>query len=204
MAGSSHEGELAAAIGTSANVLLGEFGGFPAGHSDYVVGARVRIFKQPAAAEILFGSYTDITSIRAVLNTAGTMTFGYRDAAWAQKANGTITEVPFGRWAWICLVLQGSRWLRVFIDGIKVHEDTGDANAAELTMASTLRVYSNTSAAVAEAFMARGIPQWLPRVEPPRQIWVPTAAAPSMPTLSLPTVTAIGATQATPRVTLTY
>ena len=39
----------------------------------------------------------------------------------------------------------------------------------------------------------------------PRQIWVPTASAgPSMPTLSLPTVTAIGATQATPRVTLTY
>lgn len=38
----------------------------------------------------------------------------------------------------------------------------------------------------------------------PRRIWVPVAAAPSMPTLSLPTVTAIGATQATPRVTLTY
>ena len=39
----------------------------------------------------------------------------------------------------------------------------------------------------------------------PRQIWVPqSAGGPSMPTLSLPTVTAIGATQATPRVTLTY
>lgn len=39
----------------------------------------------------------------------------------------------------------------------------------------------------------------------PSRIWVPTAsAAPSMPTLSLPTVTAIGATYATPRVTLTY
>lgn len=39
----------------------------------------------------------------------------------------------------------------------------------------------------------------------PRRIWVPSASvAPSMPTLSLPTVTAIGATQATPRVTLTY
>jgi hypothetical protein len=38
----------------------------------------------------------------------------------------------------------------------------------------------------------------------PRQIWVPTSTASSMPTLSLPTVTAIGATQATPRVTLTY
>lgn len=39
----------------------------------------------------------------------------------------------------------------------------------------------------------------------PRRIGVPSASvAPSMPTLSLPTVTAIGATQATPRVTLTY
>ena len=40
----------------------------------------------------------------------------------------------------------------------------------------------------------------------PRQIWAPMSAGagPSMPTLSLPTVTAIGATQATPRVTLTY
>ena len=106
--------------------------------------------------------------------------------------------------------------VRLYVGGVKVAESAagnydGSFNLSTMSIGNSATQMTGTPAAAGILLRALSDSDIAAMFSDPwafiapSQNRAPTAsAAPSMPTLSLPTVTAIGATQATPRVTLTY
>ena len=137
----------------------------------------------------------------------------YNGMATAESASGVVrpnsTQI-------VVATYRRNDAVRLYVGGVKVAESAagdydGGFNWSTMSIGNSVTQMTGTPAAAGILLRALSDSDIATMFSDPwafiapSQNRVPTAsAAPSMPTLSLPTVTAIGATQATPRVTLTY
>lgn len=187
----------------------------------WVVSANGAAYANSISDRSVFGSAGGSGTFVGFQNWSGGLKFlasvyyypDYNGIATAESASGVVrpnsTQI-------VVVTYRRNDAVRLYVGGVKVAESAagnydGSFNLSTMSIGNSATQMTGTPAAAGILLRALSDSDIATMFSDPwafiapSQNRAPTAsAAPSMPTLSLPTVTAIGATQATPRVTLTY